>query len=118
MDGIGYIAVGDPASDSCPCGCGSTRLEHVNQLSDFDLDTKQLEAAWYAEVDANPPTEEEMRRMAALCQYKCPDHGCDLEETTDYDENGAHVTYYCQEGGETFPSHLDPVGGYCPVDNR
>ena len=63
-------------------------------------------------------TEEELRRAIALCRYECPDHGCDLEECEDVDEQGVHVYYECAAGQHVFGSTYDPAGGYCPVDDR
>jgi hypothetical protein len=120
-DGIGFIAVGDPASDPCPCGCGSTRLAHVNSQSDDDFE-RELWEAEQARYAADPPlTEEERRRMNALCSYRCPDHGRDLAEyqEPDGDETGTWINtrYRCPEGCD-FGSHYDPAGGWCPVDHE
>lgn len=63
-------------------------------------------------------TDEQRRRVFALCAYRCPDHGCDLEECEDVDEHGVHVYYRCPTGDHVFGSIHDEVGGYAPMDDE
>lgn len=91
----------------------------TEQEHDQDAFEAGLHASYLADLATLPPvTEEQRRRVFALCRYECPDCGRDLEEWTDVDEAGAHVSYRCLGGLHRFGSVHDPVGGYAPVDDE
>lgn len=80
---------------------------------------KDLHDGYVASLNALPPIDPETRRrVLELCSYRCPDHGCDLEECEDVDETGVHVYYRCPVGDHVFGSAHNHAGGYFPCDDE
>lgn len=101
----------------CGAGMVTDRGSTTETCSD-DCWEAWLEESERERYAAMPPIDPETRRRAlALCAYRCPDHGCDLIECEDVDEQGVHVYYQCPAADHVFGSIHDPVGGYAPSDD-